>query len=161
MFPYISRKFVSFSTQSHFTYTVAGFGAGMFPCIAASYLLLWRTTTGKGCSMEKRWVFRLAFLSPLLIAFLDFCMGGYVDRYLCDILPVLSVFATLLLHEVHDRLRSIPSLYRDACRWIPVLLLLSPVVMLAVFLSSGEHFTMWHTNPGFYFRLRDLLIFWR
>ena len=42
-----------------------------------------------------------------------------------------------------------------------MLLLLSPVVTLAVFLSSGEHFTIWRTYPDLYFDLRDLLIFWR
>ena len=161
VFPFISRKFIWFATQSHYTYTVAGFGACMFPSIAAGYLLVWQTMKGSDCGMEKRWIFRLAFLCPLLIAFLDFCMGGYVDRYLCDILPVLAVFAALLLPDLHGHMRSIPSLYKGTYCWIAVLLLLSPVVTFAVFLSYGEHFTMWNTTPEFYFDLRDMLIFWR
>lgn len=161
VFPYISRKFLSFDTQSHYTYITSGFGACMYPVAAAGYLLFWMATKGKGCSVEKRWIYRLAFLVPVLIAFLDFCMGGYVDRYLCDILPVLSVFAALLLLEVQGRLRRFPTLAKDAGRIFVMLLLLSPVVTLAVFLSSGEHFTMWRTYPYLYFDLRDLLIFWR
>lgn len=161
VFPYLARRFLHFQTQSHYTYLVSGFGACMFPCIAAGYLLFWMATRTKRFSPEQRWLYRLAFLCPVVIAFLDFCVGGYIDRYLCDILPVLSIFSALLLLEVHGGLRSIPTLYREASRWIPVLLLLSPVLMLAIFLSSGEHFTVWHSYPEFYFKLREFLVFWR
>ncbi len=161
VFPFISRRFTSFPTLSHYTYIVSGFGVCMFPVIAAGYLLMWHTTKGKSFGTEKRWMYRLAFLVPVVIGWLDFCMGGYVDRYLCDLLPVLSMFSALLLLELHERLRIILMVKRDVGRILVPILLLSPVVLFAVFLSSGEQFTMWEGFPGFYFRLRDMIVFWR
>ncbi len=161
VFPYINQTFVTIATPSHFVYNTGGFGAFLFLCIPLAYLSVGAVTAKKLCKPEKRWVFRLAFLLPVVLAFLDYCLAGYVPRYLCDILPVLAVFTVAVLLEAHRYMQPIPIAGGVYSRTAAATMLLAPVFLLAVLLADGEHFTMWHTFPDLYFKLRDCIIFWR
>lgn len=161
MFPFIRQRIMIFASISHYVYVVHGFGACMFLCIPMSYLIFWRLTRKCHCNSEKRWTYRLAFLLPVVVAFLDYCIGGYNTRYLCDILPVLAVFSTAVILEANQRLRRIPAVYGTFSRISAAVLLLSPVFLTAFFLSLDQNFTMWHSAPDLYFNLRELLVFWR
>lgn len=161
VFPFINQAFVTFANTSHFVYNTAGFGAFLFLCIPLAYLTVGAVTSKKLCKPEKRWVFRLAFLTPVVMAFLDYCLAGYVPRYLCDILSVLAVFSVAVLLEAQRHLRTVPIAGGVFSRAATVSMLLAPVFLIAVLLADGEHFTMWQTYPDLYFELRDLIVFWR
>ncbi len=158
-FPFIEQIGPAFSSSTHYVYIVAGYGVFMFVMIPAALLLLRYVT--KNSNAEKRWVFRLAFLLAAVLAILDYCVGGYNSRYLCDILPILSVFSVLTLLYVQRQTRTVPALCGTFSRVSAVLMLLAPVFMLMLLLSLGEHFSIWTADPEFYFDLRDLIVFWR
>lgn len=158
-FPFIEQTGPAFSSTPHYLYLAAGYGAFMFVMIPAALLLL-RFVTGHS-NVEKRWVFRLAFLFAAVLAFVDYCVGGYNSRYLCDILPVLAVFSVLTLLHVQRQTRTVPALCTSFSRASAVLMLLAPAFMFVLLLSQGEHFSIWTADPDFYFDLRDLIVFWR
>ncbi len=158
-FPFIEQTGPAFSSTSHYVYITAGYGAFMFLMIPAALLLLRYVT--RNSNTEKRWVFRLAFLLAAVLALVDYCVGGYNTRYLCDILPILSVFSVLTLLHVQRQTRTVPALYSTFSHISAVLMFLAPVFMFALLLSLGEHFSIWTADPEFYFDLRDLIVFWR
>lgn len=161
VFPFIVQSVPSFATPTHYVYAPVGFGAFMFLMIPLAYLCVGTVTGRRFCTLEKRAVYRLAFLCPVIMAFLDFCMGGYNSRYLCDILPLLAVFSVPVILEVQRRLRPVPAVYGFFSRMSAAVMLLAPVFMLALFLSLGEQFTIWRNVPEFYFEMQDLFVFWR
>ncbi len=160
-FPFLHTYGPAFSDTTHYIYIEAGYGAFVFLFILAAMLLLVPVTRTKYCRTEQRWVFRLAFLMTILLALIDFCVGGFVTRYLCDILPILSVFSALVLLEAQRQLQLVPNVYGIFSRTAAVLMLLAPVVVLITMLASGEQFSIWKSDPEFYFELRDLVVFWR
>ncbi len=143
-FPYFRMAAAEFAQTGRYLYLTDGFGAFCFLCIPAALLILPQM---KG-ERELQTMCIIGFLTAVLTAFLDFCMGGYNTRYLCDILPVLAVCSTAVLLKT-DR------------RGSPLLLLQAPFLQLVLFLSLGEQFTIWRGNPSFYFILRDLFVFWQ
>lgn len=159
VFPFIEQTGPSFSDTSHYVYLNAGFGAFMFPMIPAAILLL--RYVCRNSTLEKRWVFCMAFAVSVVLAFIDYCVGGYNSRYLCDFLPILAVFSVLTLLHVQRQTRTLPALNGTFSRISAVLMILAPVFMFALLLSLGEHFSIWTSNPEFYFDLHDLIVFWR
>lgn len=152
-FPFILMDTAEFAENGRFVYLTKGFGVFCFWCIPASVLLLLHLKL----SAEQRQFCVLGFVTAVLTAFLDYCMGGYNTRYLCDILPVLSVCSVFLLLQAAQGMRKHPVFFRAAS----LLLIQAPVFLLALFLSLGEDFSMWYGYPDFYFILRDCFVFWQ
>ncbi len=161
VFPFFTQPLTSFPTYGQFSFADEGFGLLVFPCVAAGLLLLPMTIRKRSARAEKRWVFYLAFLLALLIALVDFCMAGYVSRYLCDILPVLAVFCVLVILDAQQQMRRLAPVYGAFSKCAAAVLIATPLMMLAILLSAADWCAMWNSMPEFYFRLRDLLVFWR
>lgn len=160
-FPFLQQSMPAFADPKQYVYLTYGFGVFVFPMIPAAFLLLPSVTGKRLCRQELRHTFRLAFALTVLMAFLDYCMGGYNSRYLCDILPILAVFSLLVLLIAQRNLRSIPMVYTTFSRVTAAAFLLTPVLLLALLLSCADHFSIWNTQPEFYFKLRDFIVFWR
>ncbi len=141
-FPYITQYTPLFAQNGHYVYLADGFGAFMFFCIPVAPFLL----SGMSGKPEQRAVCITAFVLPVLIAFLDYCMGGYNTRYLCDILPVLAVFSVLVILDAQHRRRKSPAVRKAAF----LLFLQAPVFLTALLLSLGEDFSLWRGMPEFY-----------
>ncbi len=161
VFPFLQQSMPDFAEPTHYVYLTQGFGAFVFPMIPAACLLLPAVTRKRLCRQELRLTCRLAFALTVIMAFLDFCVGGYNSRYLCDILPILAVFSILILLIAQRNLRSIPAVYETFSRVSAVILLLTPMLLMVLLLSCGEHFSIWNADPEFYFKVRDLIVFWR
>ncbi len=147
-FPYITQYTPIFAQNGHYVYLADGFGAFMFFCIPAAFLLPARMS-GKP---EQRAVCITAFVLPVLIAFLDYCMGGYNTRYLCDILPVLAVFSVFVILDAQHRRRKSPAVRKAAF----LLFLQAPVFLTALLLSLSEELSLWRGTPEFYYIVQGL-----
>jgi hypothetical protein len=160
-FPYLHMRKMVFDDLGQYNYIERGFGALMFPSIAAGCLLLGIFIRKRNCSLEKRVVFYTAFVLTVLISFMDCCLGGYTLRYDCDILPILSVFTMLVLLTAQQRMRRYPTLYGSFSRLTGVAMLTTPLLLLIWVLSLGTVSALWSMRPDFYFDLRDIIVFWR
>lgn len=152
VFPFIHLSLPVFSQNARYFYLDAGCGAWTFLLIPAAMCFLPKLSAGR----EKRTLCIMAFALTAVIAFLDFCMGGYHIRYLCDILPVLAVFSVLVILDVQRRFRRSPTL-RRACH---LLFLQAPVLMAVILLAYHSDSAVWYGFPDLFFELQELLVFW-
>ena len=102
-FPFFEPINYSMRNYGRYVYTDATYGALSHPAVLTGLLLLpaalrkRRMAVQGSTALQQRACLILCFAAPVILAWLDFCMGGVNQRYVTDIMPLLAIGAVLVL----------------------------------------------------------------
>ncbi len=159
-FPFLAMDTPPLGDTGQYVYAAPGFGLLLYPCIAAGMVLAVLLLRKKRMGTEQLAVYAGGFLLAVLLAFLDYCMGGYNLRYQCDVLPVLGLFSVMLLLEAGTLADALPQIGRTANRCVSLTLAATPAFVCVMLPAMGTDWAFWYLSPSLYFDLQELLVFW-
>lgn len=100
-FPYFEVQYFDIFNYGKHVYTAPSVGAFAYPMLALGTLFLpfavKAKQSGKASRLERNAVLLTCFVTVLLIAWMDFCMGGVIQRYTVDFLPPMTLGCCLTL----------------------------------------------------------------
>lgn len=76
---------------------------------------------------EQKWTYSVAFLSVLLLAYINTCLGGVNIRYFADFAMVMIMFSSLILLEI-------PSFFKDSRKLVRALV---QIIISVLFICSA------------------------
>ena len=136
-----------------FAYPMLLFGTAMMPVsfVRKGKRFAYRTT-----KMQRNSFIAVCFIVALIIAWMDFCLGGAINHYVFDIMPLM------ILGSVMCILRSIGKPEKNMHRYITALVVMM-LTFIMVWLLEIEIRTGNLTRhcPNLYEVVEDLLIFWQ
>ena len=140
-FPFINLKFINL--QMHTTpylYNTSTLGALSF---ASNWgiLLFPNILTKPKKYREQKFTYLLAFLSVLILAYINTCMGGINIRYFADFALVMILFSALILCEI-------PSFFEHSGRTLQIVIQI--VISLLLILSAVLGFLLIFENERNY-----------
>ena len=165
-FPFFGVQSLSLNSYQAYRYVADALGVCSYPLLLCGFLLLPRvlrqpgSETLQGVTLrQQRAVFALCFLLPVVMAWLNFCMGGVNMRYVIDLLPpaVLGSVGCLLRCNSGTARRG-DSAARYRLSW---LVLLGSVGMVVLLMFSIVNQGLTKHNPNLYEAVEDLVIFWQ
>lgn len=99
-FPFFEPQFVSLNNYTKYTYVDSALGAFSYPLIALGMIFLPLMLKRKSAlqsdremQLRRKWVMLIGIVVALFMAWQEFCMAGIIDRYVLDILPLLTLIA--------------------------------------------------------------------
>lgn len=145
-------------TLGLFGYPILALGIG------ATVFLLWNMRKKeKVCSLSKYRVrsltMFLGLLFLVLVAWLDFCVGGVVIRYVTDIMPLALLLSGFGISEMINQTRQMKNMQKNLVALVAVMAFLSIVLgytQLYLYLD-GETIL---THPQWYNIFEDMVCFW-
>ena len=112
-FPYFEAQFYDPVNAGKYLYNAPVLGAFAYPMLLLGTLYLplalrkKETCSGSATVLQRRAVLITCFSCAVLLAWVDTCMGGVIQRYCMDFLPLMVFGSTLTLLSVislpHDR----------------------------------------------------------
>ena len=165
-FPFFGVQSLSLNSYQAYRYVADALGVCSYPLLLCGFLLLPRvlrqpgSETLQGVTLrQQRAVFALCFLLPVVMAWLNFCMGGVNMRCVIDLLPpaVLGSVGCLLRCNSGTARRG-DSAARYRLSW---LVLLGSVGMVVLLMFSIVNQGLTKHNPNLYEAVEDLVIFWQ
>ncbi len=127
----LNLGYYKISTLGRYLYVDGHFGILEVPFTAAAFLPLF-SLTNKKRSVMLRTTCLSALIGCFVIAWVDFCLGGVIYRYLCDFSAIFAVLAAVGLLILFDR---IYDLNRPCLKYI-----LIAAVVLFIILSIYKTF---------------------
>ncbi len=159
-FPFVELQNFSLRNYGKYQYQAEVCGALAFPMLAVGTLLLF-TIRRRGMPFLTKSTRRvrmacllLCFAVPVVLAWMDFCIGGVNQRYIIDILPLLTLGAVLVMQHTADPERH-GLRYAVAAISLPV-----TMAMMFLLLLSSMHSLVRHA-PEILDLMEDMLIFWK
>ena len=159
-FPFFEPINSSLRSYGRYLYTDATYGAMSLPMLLLGTLLLPlglkrdRLTVTGISTLQKRAALILCFAVPVFLAWTDLCIGGVNQRYVTDILPLLTIGAVVILLRTTDVKRH---LY---CYGITLLSLLVTFVMIWLLMIGLRDCALLRHCPTLYDAAEEALIFW-
>ncbi|MCR4644925.1 MAG: hypothetical protein K5695_05890 [Oscillospiraceae bacterium] len=160
-FPFFEPINSSLRNYGRYLYTDATYGALSMPALLLGTLLLplalrrgSRQTTLGITTLQKRAALVVCFAVPVLLAWMDLCIGGVNQRYVTDILPLLTIGAVVVMLRTVDVKRH---LYRYG---IVILSLFVTMGMIWLLMIGLRDCTLLRHCPNLYDAAEDALIFW-
>jgi hypothetical protein len=161
-FPFFESQFYSLNNYGSYTYIADAIGAFSYPMIVLGALLLpvslkrYGTISSHGVTQLQRNSFIVVcFIMALFIAWQDFCLGGVINRYIIDIMPLMVLGSVMaILYKTRK-----PS----ECKYLYILCGISIAVTFCIsWLMSVElkDCSLSRYCPNLFDILEDLLIFW-
>ncbi|MBQ8348262.1 MAG: hypothetical protein IJY19_01270 [Ruminococcus sp.] len=136
-----------------FAYPMLLFGTAMMPAafVRKGKRFAYRTT-----KIQRNSFIALCFIMSLIIAWMDFCLGGAINHYVFDIMPLM------ILGSVMCILRSVGKPEKNMHRYITALAVMAAtfiiVWLLEIEIRTGN---LTRHCPNLYEVVEDLLIFWQ
>lgn len=168
-FPFFGLSTVELSGYGRYIYSASSHGAFMYPLIFAGAAILpfflYQCRRRKGTKFIynddciKRYTYGLMAVISVVLAWLDFCMGGVIFSYVCDILPVLVLLSVWVILDTHQRLSEIPSAAgKSVC-------IFSVISVATIFVAILELVSVYSSGtvapyPGVISAMEDLICFW-
>lgn len=159
-FPYLEAEFNHLLNYGRYIYTEPCTGALTYPCILLAVLLLPPALQRKGAELisgvttsEKRIFLLLCVTVPVILAWMDFCMGGINQRYVTDIMPLLTIGAVIILLRTTRH-----SAYRYGITHGAFVLTFCMTWLLMVGIREGA---LLQRCPNLYDTARNILMFWQ
>lgn len=97
-FPFFETGFNGLENYGSYVYTVVGFGALTLPVILFGTLLQPQAYGPKSKEIKdryRRWFLTICFGMSVLLAWADFCLGGFITHYVFDLMPLMT-FAAMI-----------------------------------------------------------------
>lgn len=169
VFPFFGLSTVELSGYGRYIYSDDSHGAFMYPLVFAGAVilpfLLYQCRRKKGTEFIynddciKRYTYVVMAVIAVVLAWLDFCMGGVIFSYVCDILPVLVMLSVLVILDAHQKLSEIPSASgKSVCIFSVISAATIGVVLLelvSVYISGNNA-----PYPDIICAVEDLICFW-
>ncbi|MGN0630135.1 MAG: hypothetical protein ACI4JN_02295, partial [Ruminococcus sp.] len=97
-FPFFEAQFASINNYTKYTYIDAAIGAFTYPLIVLGMMFVPMAASRKGIPyadrgrcIQRKWVLTAGVAVAFFMAWQEFCMAGVIDRYILDILPILTL----------------------------------------------------------------------
>ncbi len=100
-FPFVSLSYTRLSGYGHYAYIDTGMGLFSIPFMWSALAALWIFKDRKQ-GIGKKLTLGFAFLGMLAVALMNFCLGGVIYRYTCDITLIAAFASTAILFTVSD-----------------------------------------------------------
>ncbi len=160
-FPFFEPINSSLRSYGKYFYTDATYGAMSMPMLLLGTLLLplglrkGRHLTATGIStLQKRAALVTCFAVPVFLAWADLCIGGVNQRYVTDILPLLTIGAVVVLLRTTD-------IRQHRYRYgITLVSLAVTFVMIWLLMIGLRDCALLRHCPTLYDAAEDALIFW-
>lgn len=136
-----------------FAYPMLLFGTAMIPVslVRKGKRFAYRTTR-----IQRNSFIATCFLAALIIAWMDFCLGGAINHYVFDVMPLM------ILGSVMCILRSVGKPEKNTYRYITSLIVMMltfiMVWLLEIEIRTGN---LTRRCPNLYETVEDLFIFWQ
>ncbi|MBR3630494.1 MAG: hypothetical protein IKN55_08505 [Oscillospiraceae bacterium] len=160
-FPFFEPINSSLRCYGRYLYTDATYGAMSMPMLLLGTLLLpmalrkgSRLTVSGISTLQKRAALIVCFAVPVFLAWADLCIGGVNQRYVTDILPLLTIGAVIVLLRTTDVRRH---LYRYG---ITLAALGVTFVMIWLLMIGLRDCALLRHCPTLYDAAEEALIFW-
>lgn len=163
VFPFFEQQLIHFNNYSSYMYSDFSIPVFSLPMIAMGFIMLplcfrkKNTHCAYGTTVLQRNSFYIcALCMAVFITWEDFCLGGVIQRYIIDIMPLMTLVAVPALLRVNVRPDKRRYLYSVSLICICMTFVIN--WGLAVSHRMG---TIHLHNPGIQEKLEDLIIFWR
>ena len=149
IFPFISLHKEVVSTLGNYIYHTYNMGLFCIPLFLCLFLFSHPSIEQK--QLSKRLTYLFLLLGSLLVAFLDFSLGGIFIRYLCDITLPLGILALLLALEYEARLEE-----DRFGRPILLCIFVCSIFIGSMLIFGNENCMLLNSAPEQYLRIMDL-----
>ena len=158
-FPFFETGFNGLENYGSYVYTVIGFGALTLPVILFGTLLQPQAFGPKTKELGdrcRRWFLAICLAMSVLLAWADFCLGGFITHYVFDIMPLMTFAAMIGIF----RGCSNPSVHKSRYVLSGISMALTMVFIFGQLFNWGEGTIMKHF-PSLIDTLEDAVIFWK
>ncbi len=158
VFPYISFNYNKFTTYGHYVYNdamVGLFSAPMLISVIASPAVIF---SGR-FTVRRRVMVAASALALIVLALLDFCLGGVIYRYTCDLTFIASLLSAVVLFSIYEQCARLGRLPEVICFVLILALLcvsMSDALRVALINDNGNIYK-YATDEGLPARLPELL----
>ena len=170
-FPYLSPNYSVFCNNGKYMYEASNFGAFNFPVILLGSLampfLVWHTRHRKTtCAYTyndnrvRNYTYVLMFVLMVFVGFADYCVGGAIDAYVMDILPVLMFMSVLVLMEIQTRMRKFPVFEGKTVCAVSIAMFATIVLGFMMLLTIRDYRKLLEHFPNLFSELERLICFW-
>lgn len=157
-FPFVSLSYASLNNYGHYTYIDTGMGMLAIPMmwmLFGSVLIF----INKKRSLSYKVTLGSALVGMVGIALFDFCLGGVIFRYTCD-LTLLGAFAAMAvmfsLHEDMEERDGTGVLGKRSAYVCAAVCIISFIMSLSLAMSLNTNLTAY--DPRAYIGFRDLFL---
>jgi len=163
-FPYFEVNFYDFSNSGKMLYAAPCIGAFVYPLLLLGTLFIpygitrkkdADTLTGNITALQKNAFLIICFAGAVCMAWLDFCMGGIIQRYTADFLPLLTIGSILTILYANQKA---PSKFRYILTVGVAAATFAIVWLLELELTNGN---LSNCCPNLYDTVKNLIQFWR
>ncbi len=159
-FPFVELRTFSLRNYGKYQYQAEICGALAFPMLSVGTLLLFTIRRRhmpflKQSTRRVRYLFLLlCFAVPVVLAWMDFCIGGVNQRYIIDILPLLTLGTVIVMQHTAD-----PE--RHGLRYAVSAVSLPVTMGLMYCLLLSSMYSFFRDAPYILDLTEDMLIFWK
>ena len=155
IFPYLSLQKIVLNNYGHYVYVDTGMGLFSIP-------LMWSLFGGifvfanKKRSLAHKVTLAFLFVGSVAVAWFDFCLGGVIFRYTCDLTLLLAFAAMAIVFSLSEETVECGE-SRGGNITLALLLAVSLLVSVSLLMSLDGNLTAY--SPEAYVTFRDLFIF--
>ncbi len=168
-FPYIAQSGALLCNEGKYMYEAANFGIFNLPIIlfgfAAAPFFVWHTRHRKTSPYRyndnriKSYTYILIPILSVIVAFMDFCVGGIIVDYLGDILPILGLLSIFMALELQSRIEKFPVISGKSVCALSITTVISWILFGALLISIHDYLLHKH-DPNMLTELERLICFW-
>ncbi len=159
-FPFFELAYTNFLNYTSYLYISTIVGAFSIPFLAFGAVLLPFTFVKKENGTKKASALSInvftvmCLVLSVIIAWIDFCLGGALSHYACDFLSILSICLFSVLLRANSE--------KSKCRYILSVIasVITPVMMIMILLPQRDG-NLIAACPNMLDILEDLLVFWQ
>ena len=170
-FPYFSPNYSILCNNGKYMYEASNFGVFNFSLILLGTLAMpffvWHTRHRKtACSYTynnnrvRNYTYVLMFLLMILVAFTDYCVGGAIDAYIIDILPVMMFMSVLVLMNIQEYMKKIPVFEGKSVCVISLTSFAAIVIAFMMLLTMRDYRKLLEHYPDLFSELERVICFW-
>lgn len=163
VFPFFEQQSWGLNNYGSYAYIDYSIPVFTLPLIALGFLLLpmcfkkKNTCCCKGTTvLQRNAYYVLAICMALFIAWEDFCLGGVIQRYVIDVMTLMTLVAVPAILRVNVKPAKRRYLYN-----MTVICICTTFVLNWLLAISHRLGNIHLHNPGLQEKLEDMIIFWR
>lgn len=163
VFPFFEQQSWGLNNYGSYAYIDYSIPVFTLPLIALGFLLLPMCFKKKNiccCKgttvLQRNAYYVLAICMALFIAWEDFCLGGVIQRYVIDVMPLMTLVAVPAILRVNVKPAKRRYLYN-----MTVICICTTFVLNWLLAISHRLGNIHLHNPGLQEKLEDMIIFWR
>ena len=163
VFPFFEQQSWGLNNYGSYAYIDYSIPVFTLPVLALGFILLpmcfrkKNTHCCKGTTvLQRNAYYVLAICMALFIAWEDFCLGGVIQRYVIDVMPLMILVAVPAILRVNVKPEKRRYLYN-----VTVICICTNIVLNWLLALSHRLGNIHLHNPGLQEKLEDMIIFWR